>query len=302
MTLSNRLALYTTVYPGVERYLIDWYNSILLQLDKNFDLWIGVDQLEIDDINRIIGKPVTARWVVGENGHTPAQIRKSAIEQIVILYPGVIFVDSDDMLFPSRVSAAREALSKCDVIGCAMNIINQDGKDLHMKFEAPYPLIVDEILPTGNVFGFSNTAYRSDILCRCLNFPPNTVLVDWYISTQAWGQKAVLEFDNTPHMSYRQHPNNIAHIIPPFTEKQIIEATNKVMQHHELTLSDSSHFDPSKRSCIEAAQRYVKEFHVNVILDSELLVKYTHLINKLADRYIWWNYVANPALEHIWRN
>ena len=29
-----RLALYTTVYPGVERYLADWYASVRRQTDR----------------------------------------------------------------------------------------------------------------------------------------------------------------------------------------------------------------------------------------------------------------------------
>ena len=49
------LALYTTIYPGVEKFLFDWYQSVLHQTDQDFQLWIGLDNLDVDSVKRAIG-------------------------------------------------------------------------------------------------------------------------------------------------------------------------------------------------------------------------------------------------------
>ena len=41
---AERLALYTTIYPGVEPYLADWIHSVDAQTDRAFDLWVGLDE------------------------------------------------------------------------------------------------------------------------------------------------------------------------------------------------------------------------------------------------------------------
>ncbi len=40
-----KLAVYTTIYPGVEPYLPDWCRSLLGQTDQSSDLWIRAGHL-----------------------------------------------------------------------------------------------------------------------------------------------------------------------------------------------------------------------------------------------------------------
>ena len=49
---------------------------------------------------------------------------------------GVVLVDSDDLLHPSRVAAARAALQASELAGCALCLIDQHGKDLDLTFES----------------------------------------------------------------------------------------------------------------------------------------------------------------------
>src|SRR6266508_5236746 len=95
---SDRLALYTTIYPGVEKYLAAWYNSVSLQTDRHFDLWIGIDSLSTDQVIAALGTEPRATWIVAEAGVSRAQIRQKAIEQMVDAYQAIVFVDSDDLL------------------------------------------------------------------------------------------------------------------------------------------------------------------------------------------------------------
>src|SRR5271168_3226822 len=97
----DKLAVYTTIYPGVEEYLPAWHASLAAQTDQNFDLWIGLDSLASDDVERVIGRSVNTHWVPAENGSTPAQIRQRALFPIVSRYEWVVLVDSDDLLQPT---------------------------------------------------------------------------------------------------------------------------------------------------------------------------------------------------------
>src|ERR1700739_2103777 len=79
----QRIAVYTTIYPGVEVYLPDWYRSVQAQTDQNFQLWIGLDGLEVGAVESVIGTQLDAVWVPSEPGNTPARIRQRSLEQIV---------------------------------------------------------------------------------------------------------------------------------------------------------------------------------------------------------------------------
>ena len=64
----ERIALYTTVYPGVERYLGEWWRSVAAQSDQDFDLWIGADGLDADGVYAAMGARPAAEWVFAEPG------------------------------------------------------------------------------------------------------------------------------------------------------------------------------------------------------------------------------------------
>ena len=126
----NSLALYTTIYPGVEPYLQAWYRSVLEQSDQDYQLWIGLDALEVTAAVEALGGEPQATWVMAAPGETPAQIRQRAFTQIVKACDGVVLVDSDDVLHPSRVAAARVALETSELNGCALRLVDQQGQAL----------------------------------------------------------------------------------------------------------------------------------------------------------------------------
>jgi hypothetical protein len=302
MRLTERLALYTTVYPGVEEYLFAWYKSVLAQTDCNFDAWIGVDGLNLSAVIAAMGADASARWVIAAKSDSPAQIRQKAIARMIKKYPAVVFVDSDDVLEPTRVEAARESLQENDVSGCAMRIMDEDGYDLGVVFEPPDGVDIATILPRNNVFGLSNTAYRSRTLCRCLPIPPDCVLVDWFLITRAWTLGARVDFDFTCRMAYRQHPRNTARVLPPFTPQQVTLATERVLDHYTFVLENIPELQPQHRAKLEVARDRVKAFHTSIKDSPNTLHQYVRALNKLPSNHIWWACVAHPKLEEVWKN
>ena len=301
LSAVKTLAVYTTVYPGIEPYLKDWCRSVLEQTDRDYQLWIGVDALEPGTIKEALGASVKAIWVAAASGETPAQIRQRAMSQIVRTCDGVVLVDSDDILHPSRVSAARTALQTSDLAGCALRLVDQQGRDLGTTFGLPAQARPENVFPRNNVFGLSNSAFRSDLLRRCLPIPTAAVLVDWYLSTKAWLFGASLSFDPVARMDYRQHSANMAKVCAPFKSAQVARDTERVMQHFQMicstTLEDCI---PERISKTERVAADVEFFYRQIVLRPNRLEDYVRKLNDLDPAPLWWSCVAHPSLNQMW--
>lgn len=299
---GERLALYTTIYPGVERYLPEWYGSVRQQSDRDFDVWIGLDGLTPAAVGAILGTDRDVHWVPAPAGASPARVRAAAIQQMVSRYAAVIFVDSDDVLLPTRVAAARRMLHSADVGACALDFIDEAGAALAGRLGVAASGNAAAMLPRCNVFGLSNTAYRSTALRACLPLPDDCVLIDWFLATRAWANDAALAFDPVPRMRYRQHARNIAPLRPPFTPEQIITATRRVMDHYRCVLDHDGQATNGQRAALEGARARVQRFAAAMQRDPYLLQDYTRQLNSLPPGTAWWWQVAHPSLEALWMN
>jgi len=299
---SERLAVYTTVYPGVEPYLRDWYRSVQNQTDVEFDLWIGADSLRQEQVVALLGLDPPATWVVARHGDSPARLRANAMVRMVDAYGAIIFVDSDDVLHPSRVAMARAALHRHSVSGCALRLIDTFGRDLGAVFEPQPGDDIDSLMPRYNVFGMSNTAYRAETLRCCLPVPDDCSLIDWLLATRAWAAGASLWFDHAAHMSYRQHPANIARVLPPFAPADVVGATARVLNHYQCVQDTGWPMPSGPRHALQEARERARDFHRAISTSSTTLQRYVEALNRLAPRFVWWWCVAHPALEELWRN
>lgn len=299
--LGMTLAVYTTVYPGVEPYLADWYRSLRRQTDQDFQLWMGFDSLSIDQVDDILGCEPQANWVKAPAGATVSQVRQQALSRIVELCSAVVLVDSDDVLHPSRVAAARARLSDSELAGCALRLVDQQGNDLSVNFGVVEDVDPETVFPRSNVFGFSNSAFRSDLLSRCLPIPAEAVLVDWFLSTRAWLMGATMSFDHVPRMDYRQYPGNTARVGYPFSKDRVASDTTLVLQHLRLLLACPATNDITARTlALEKVLAEVEEFQEQIVLEPLQLERYVRAFNALHPPTLWWSCVAHPALSHMW--
>jgi hypothetical protein len=301
MTPTSTLALYTTVYPGVEKFLPDWYRSLRVQTDRDYILWVGLDSVGIEAAKDAMGGDPEAIWVPAAAGDTPAQVRQRAFSQLVESCDGVVLVDSDDVLHPPRVASARVALEAGDLAACALRLIDEEGRDMCMTLGLPPNVVPSDVLPRNNVFGLSNTAFRSDILRRCLPIPSSVTLVDWFLATRAWLIGAALSFDPVARMDYRQHTANLAKVVPPYDPVQVIRDTELVRRHFRLVLATP--LDGARKDRLAMVARVaddIEEFHHRVILQPPKLERYVSAVNALELAPLWWSCVAHPTLRHMW--
>ena len=297
----KQLCVYTTIYPGVKKYLHDWYQSVQKQTDRDYQLWIALDEVSIEDAIDAMGGDPKATWVTAKRGDTPAKIRQRALEQIVDACDGVVLVDSDDILHAPRVAAAREALRTSDLSGCALRLVDQRGRDLHLTLGPPATVRPETILPRNNVFGLSNSSFRTEMLRRCLPIPATAVVVDWFLATRAWLAGAVLSFDQVVRMDYRQHDRNMVQVRSPFTGSQITSDTERVLQHFQMVRDSSTIGVVAGRlqELVEVASE-VESFHRRVVSQPARLEMYVEALNALQPMPIWWSSVANPSLQRMW--
>jgi nicotinic acid mononucleotide adenylyltransferase len=292
-----KTALYTTFYPSAKPYLQTWANSVATQSDQTFDLWIAVD--DVDTKNLTLPRS-NIHWLYAEANDTPASLRHRAFEEIVQAYDAVIFVDSDDILLPERVATAKETLKSYDVYGCALKLIDTNGKDLEQTFTSTQTDWAN-LLSKVNIFGLSNTAYRTETLANCLPFPDETVMVDWLLITNSLQHNTHLYFDQTPHMLYRQYPDNTAKVLPPYSPNEIQRATALVLQHYEMLAREQG-----GRGAGGQLQTYTRERQLEAqqfsasIADKTLLASYTKALNALQPVFLWWECVANEKLRGLW--
>ena len=288
------------MYPAVVPYLAPWYESVAAQTDRDFDLWISVDGMAVDDAAAAMRAHPRAIWMHAPRGASPSAIRQLAIERMASAYDAIIFVDSDDVMHPSRVAAARRMLRDAEVAACALRIIDGEGRDLGHTFGPEGALDVDTLLPRYNVFGLSNSAYRSALLRRCLPIPPSCVASDWLLATRAWALGAALAFDATPRMSYRQHGANTARVLLPFAARDVRAATACVVDHYRYLLESGWTLPVPVRRALCAARERVERFRRAIIAREATLAAYVDALNALTPRYVWWWCVAHPELEAIW--
>jgi len=293
-----KTVLYSTLFPVAEPYFAPFLQSIEAQIDSDFDICFALDNISPDSVKEKMQRS-DVQFIMANND-TPASIRERSLLELCKHYDAIVLVDSDDILYPTRVRAAKQGLEKADAYACALDLIDNDGKSLGKTFTSPEVQNWEVFLSSVNSFGFSNTMYRTELLKQLFPIPKETVMVDWLIATKALALNAQLHFDPTPHMLYRQYENNTARVLSPYKAQQITKSSALVLHHYEYVLEDP--IIQSKASLLkqlqeqqEKTQRFVKSMQ-----DPTKLELYTSALNDLKDVFLWWDCVAHPDLEILW--
>ena len=296
----SAIAVYTAAYPAAAPFLDAWYASVQAQTDRDFDLWISLDGLTEASLVAQLGNP-DATFVIADAGFTPAQVRQQALARIAERYEAVVLVDSDDLLHPDRVAAARGSLDGADVAACGLRLVDEVGQPLGVSIATPAEGEIDSFLPRTNAFGLSNTAWRSSMLRSCLPIPASAALVDWYLVTMAWLQGARLAFDATPRMDYRQHGANMARIRSPFSTERVRADTALVREHFRLVLDGlPAGALPARVTQVREAAAEVAAFDETVVGDPPALATYVRELNAAPPPLLWWASIAHPPLRYQW--
>lgn len=296
----SRNVLYTTLYPGVEKYFPDWLHSVLAQDISDFDICIGLDNISGEIVPEAVRNKFPVRFVGADKGATPIGLRNCAMELMSATYDVVVFADSDDILESTRISSALRGLGNADIHGCALGLINGEGNDLRAYFGLTEDEAPDDVLPRYNFLGLSNTAWRAEALRACLPAPPECVAMDWFLATSGWCRGLRISFDRKIGMRYRQHGANTARVVPPFTSEQIHRATEIVSAHYRLLMEKNIPTPATKRIMLQDVASRVSMFKATIDSSRLTLEAYVAALNQRPAHRLWWMTVAHPDLEDIW--
>lgn len=298
------LAVYSTVHPGITPYLRHWYASLRAQTDTAVQVWIGVDEMTVEEASSAMNAdPERMHWVRSSAGDTPAQVRERAWRELIPEVDAVILADADDVLLPGRVAHARAVITSCDLSACGLRLVTQEGESLGRVMPgapAPHP---DAFLPERNIFGLGNTVYRTSLLEQCLPLPLEVKLVDWYLATQAWLSGATLRVDATVLIEYRQHDGSTLPLLAPFSTADVRRATDVVRDHFRMVrLHIPGDARADRVAQLEQAARNVERFAALVADHPGRCEEYVAALNELDPEPSWWSCVAHPALHHLWKD
>ena len=207
-----KTAFLSVIYPGVEAYLKEFWDSLEAQTDKDFFVYILCDGIKNPE-QFFSSKTLSVRIQSG-NG-TPGALRKQLVQWAVAESSELlVFGDSDDYFAANRVERIKTLSTKHGVIANELVLF---GKNI----PAPFPMLGDrfsegeaireENLRQYNCLGLSNTAVRSELAGPVMaQIPEDLIAFDWafFATLLSHGHEAV--FTKSTQTWYRQHSHNIA--------------------------------------------------------------------------------------------
>ena len=156
----SKIALFTVFYPGAETYVDEFFNSVLNQTYKNFDLIIVNDGYKDDNLASHCPKLniIELRGDATISGNRAIGINY-AIDNV---YDYLFLCDVDDYMYPTRVEHVLESFGNNDIIVNDLDIVDADRKlivkDYFQKTINANTILDKDFIKDKNIFGFSNSA------------------------------------------------------------------------------------------------------------------------------------------------
>lgn len=234
-----RTAVFTVVFPGVEQYLPDFFHSLQVQSDQDFELFIvndGYAALAGHDMQ--VGKRVRILDGTG----TPALLRKTGIAWIGESgFDNVIFADADDWFDVNRVSVVRRVLIHERLVVNDL-VIFGSGIVPYSLLQPRFPdkqEIRAKDLSRSNFMGLSNTAARLEAILDIAGRTPDWLIAfDWGLFAQCLLSDMQAIFTSETATHYRQHNANIAGLFH-YDAGAILRGVKVKTQQYELLRSFS---------------------------------------------------------------
>lgn len=205
------IAFLTVIYPEARPFFYEFFNSLLSQSQKNFDLFIVNDGVE--EFSELADRYSELSIIEVKNGSTHLENRLSGIDYILSLekYGAIIFGDIDDYFAPNRIEVISNKLDYADIVANDIDIVieknvsepNYFSNRVDNNGEIDFTYILDK-----NLLGLSNTAIRTDSI-TINNYPRDIIAFDWYFFSSSLFANKIALFTNETTTFYRQHNHNL---------------------------------------------------------------------------------------------
>lgn len=199
-----------STYNG-SKYILEQINSILSQKEVNIRLIVrddGSKDNTVSLINAINDERITL--VKGEN----AGYINSFIELLNIAGDSdyYAFSDQDDIWDNDKIITACMALEPYEntpaIYSSNTRLVDKDGKFLTNESRKVKTNIYSAIIK--NYVTGCTTVFNKELWLMVKGiYPKNPISHDWWLNVVCLALGGVSIFDETPHISYRQHGNNV---------------------------------------------------------------------------------------------
>lgn len=206
----NKVALFTVFYPGAETYIGEFFDSVLDQTYKDFDLIIVNDGYKDKKLSSLCPNlsVVELRGDATISGNRAIGINYAIDKN----YNYLFLCDVDDYMHPARVEHVLRSFGNNDIIVNDLDIVGTDRKlivkDYFQKSISANTILDKDFVKDKNVFGFSNSALKVSALSK-VSFPTDLKVVDWYFFTQLLNEGLKAQFLDESLTEYRQHSKNL---------------------------------------------------------------------------------------------
>lgn len=206
----NKVALFTVFYPGAETYIGEFFDSVLDQTYKDFDLIIVNDGYKDKKLSSLCPNlsVVELRGDATISGNRAIGINYAIDKN----YNYLFLCDVDDYMHPARVEHVLRSFGNNDIIVNDLDIVGTDRKlivkDYFQKSISANTILDKVFVKDKNIFGFSNSALKVSALSK-VSFPTDLKVVDWYFFTQLLNEGLKAQFLDESLTEYRQHSKNL---------------------------------------------------------------------------------------------
>ena len=279
----EKIAVFSVVYPEVEKYFSDFFKSLEIQTFSNFELVLFNDGFK--NLDKYISNSPIKKTVISCH-NTWSNIR---IQGIKWLYNNdfdyVVFADADDYSSSNRIQIVTDLLSRYDLV-CNDFHIFRDGENTSIPFLSKRLKEGDSVTAKSifdkNILG-SNVGARMDAIISVLEYiPADVIAFDWLLFSLSLLQGANCIFTDKTHCYYRQHPNNVASLLD-VTNQQITKGVMVKKQHY--TALGSKYIEYK-----EASNQFTEI--LNKMQDNEYAELYCRAVReKLPMNQLWWEMI-----------
>ena len=246
MKMVMKTVFFSVVYPSVEPFLSDFFQSLEMQTSRDFSIVLVNDG--VVDVERFLERFNPARITILKSGASPVENRMIGIRHA--LKTGaeyLVFGDSDDFFSANRVETSVELLGAgWDVVVNDLTAVDSAGEGIDSNYlsrrvedgaEIDFPFIRDK-----NLFGLSNTAVRTSLL-KGAEAPHDLVAVDWYLFSALLREGCRAVFTSKACTFYRQHDANTVGVGALEEDAVVAQLDAKVRHYQAMQYDDVSLYE-----------------------------------------------------------
>jgi hypothetical protein len=272
----HKIAFSTTIFPMPETYLAEFFHSLSIQSNANFDVVILNDNYgELDKYRK--AWPLL-NIIELQFSATPAENRTFALNYMLDNgYEVIIFGDSDDTFAANRVAESLRLLAFYDVVVNDLTVFDEQGVvvDGYLSKRILHQTEIDAgYIKTKNIFGLSNTAIKVDTIKQLdLNFSADLIAVDWFLFSNILLRNYTAIFTAATCTHYRLYGNNTAGM----GHVDVAKAVKIKLQHYQALCSNNYDFQALLAQTIADSQSLTRD-------------KPNQLTTKIIKYPMWWEY------------